>query len=604
MKLELAEPIGILAEGDISTLRIVCTDTRFQIGEILIIKHQSIDKMFLFRVMNYENILRNIQDLGSIAANFLRNREAYIARVESEKLVKVHGLLMGYSEFDVDKQKWIFKKPRTLPPHFSEVYRGSDSPDALSKLLEGELGTDIEIGQLLIGTSTLDIPISIDIDSLPMHVQVAGTTGAGKSFFMLTFITSALRNNLKNWVLKKDLNKNVSVFMVDVHDEYMNGLQFQDKKKGIMDIANAVRKGSNEQYNAIFGDKFYLTRDLESVNIEMQRFSKPIRFRRSDLTVSDVTSVMYVSDQMSGYMNIVRASDQNWITKIETAAEDDTRGFAKGTVSAVKRRLYPIINSQIFKDDKVSDLAEIIYNPESGHFYNFNTALLSSTEQFVVITMVARTLFSLRQALMSSTKWGQFKEQLKSRLPHDIASELLGESANSAYSIKDLYTLSKDGSDYKLKNIKGLPTVMITVEEAPSILGSQMSKEGNIFIDISRQGRKFGIGMLLITQNISSMEPLILANTNTELNMMLGNEIEIRQAIINASNNITGYENEFKVLSRGEAILTNSLKNIPLPVKVSNVPLYIESQLPFFKDPHKVLKVKSTKRETAEVPIL
>ncbi len=604
MKLELAEPIGILAEGDISTLRIVCSDIRFQIGEILIIKPQSIDKMFLFRVMNYENMLRNIQDLGSIAANFLRNREAYIARVESEKLVKVHGLLMGYSEFDVDKKKWIFKKPRTLPPHFSEVYRGSDSPAALSSLLEGELGTDIEIGQLLIGTSTLDIPICIDIDSLPMHVQVAGTTGAGKSFFMLTFITSALRNNLKNWVLKKDLNKNVSVFMVDVHDEYMNGLQFQDKKKGIMDIANAVRKGSNEQYNAIFGDKFYLTRDLESVNLEMQRFSKPIRFRRADLTVRDVTSVMYVSDQMSGYMNIVRASEQNWITKIETAAEDDTRGFAKGTVSAVKRRLYPIINSQIFKDDKVSDLAEIIYNLESGHFYNFNTALLSSTEQFVVITMVARTLFSLRQALMSSTKWNQFKEQLKSRLPHDIASELLGESANSAYSIKDLYTLGKDGSDYKLKNIKELPTVMITVEEAPSILGSQMSKEGNIFIDISRQGRKFGIGLLLITQNISSMESLILANTNTELNMMLGNEIEIRQAIINASNNISGYENEFKVLSRGEAILTNSLKNIPLPVKVSNVPLYIESQLPFFKDPHKVLKVEKTKRKTAEVPIL
>ena len=604
MKLKLAEPIGILAEGDISSLRIVCSDIRFQIGEILIIKPQSIDKMFLFRVMNYENMLRNIQDLGSIAANFLRNREAYIARVESEKLVKVHGLLMGYSEYDVDKKKWIFKKPRTLPPHFSEVYRGSDSPKALSKLLEGELGTDIEIGQLLIGTSTLDIPICIDIDSLPMHVQVAGTTGAGKSFFMLTFITSALRNNLKNWVLKKDLNKNVSVFMVDVHDEYMNGLQFQDKKKGIMDIAEAVRKGSNEKYNAIFGDKFYLTRDLESVNMEMQRYSKPIRFRRSDLTVSDVTSVMYVSDQMSGYMNIVRASDQNWISKIETAAEDDTRGFAKGTVSAVKRRLYPIINSQIFKDDKVSDLAEIVYNLESGHFYNFNTALLSSTEQFVVITMVARTLFSLRQALMSSTKWTQFKEQLKSRLPHDIASELLGESANSAYSIKDLYTLGKDGLDYKLKNIKDLPTVMITVEEAPSILGSQMSKEGNIFIDISRQGRKFGIGLLLITQNISSMESLILANTNTELNMMLGNEIEIRQAIINASNNISGYENEFKVLSRGEAILTNSLKNIPLPVKVSNVPLYIESQLPFFKDPHKVLKVEKTKLVKAEVPIL
>jgi len=57
MKLELAEPIGILAEGDISTLRIVCSDMRFQIGEILIIKHQSIDKMFLFRVLVQSNKL-------------------------------------------------------------------------------------------------------------------------------------------------------------------------------------------------------------------------------------------------------------------------------------------------------------------------------------------------------------------------------------------------------------------------------------------------------------------------------------------------------------------------------------------------------------------
>ena len=113
----------------------------------------------------------------------------------------------------------------------------------------------------------------------------------------------------------------------------------------------------------------------------------------------------------------------------------------------------------------------------------------------------------------------------------------------------------------KMKTVDQLPIVMLTVEEAPSILGSQMSKEGNVFIDISRQGRKFRIGLLLITQNISSMEPIILANTNTELNMMLGNEIEVRMAIINASNNIAGYENEFKVLSRGEAILTNSLRN-------------------------------------------
>ena len=600
MKLKLGKPIGFLAEGDIRTLKIVCSDIRFQIGEILIIQPPKEQRVFLFRVMNYENIVRNIQDLSSIAANFVRNREAYIARIESDKLVKVHGLLMGYSEYELDSKKWIFKKPRSLPPHFSEVFRGSDSPKALETVLKGELGTDIEIGNLLIGTSQLeDVPVSIDLESLPMHVQVAGTTGAGKSFFMLTFITSVLKRNLQNWITSSELNKQVSVFMVDVHDEYMRGLPYEDKIKGVLDISNTVVDASLENYNTLFADKFYLIRDLEAVSDNMQKFSKALRFRREDVVPTDISSVMYVTDQMSGYMNYMKGKG-DWISAISDADETDDKTFVKGTLSAVKRRLLPLIRSPIFTKDPDSDLAEIIYNLEKGHFYNFSTALLSSTEQFVVITMIARTLFALRQALMSSTKWDQFKQQVYDRLPKKIASELLGEISNKKYSIKPLYT--SQGNE--MKSVRDLPVVMLTVEEAPSILGSQMSKEGNIFIDISRQGRKFRIGLLLITQNISAMEPLILANTNTELNMMLGNEIEIRQAIINASNNITGYENEFKVLSRGEAILTNSLKNIPLPVKVSNVPLYIENELKFFKNPHKAMKVQKMAKNDTDIPIM
>ncbi|MHA1224617.1 MAG: helicase HerA domain-containing protein, partial [Candidatus Heimdallarchaeaceae archaeon] len=329
--------------------------------------------------MNYENILRNIRDLGEIAANFLRSRQAYIARVESEKLVKVHGLLMGYSEYDVNKEKWIFKKPRMLPPHFSEVYRGSDSPEALSHLLIKEIGEDLEIGKLLIGTKTMEIPIKINLDSLPMHVQVSGTTGAGKSFFMLTFITSVLKNNLTKSVKGAPLKERVSVFMVDVHDEYMKGLPYENKKKGIIDISQAVLKGGNEQFDTLFADKFYLTRDLESISDEMQKFSKGIRFRKEDLMVTDISSVMYVSDQMIGFMNSAIGINQDWIKWIEEAKEDDTLGYAKGTVSAVKRRLYPISASRIFSSGEYSDLAEIIYNLELGHFYNFNTALLSST---------------------------------------------------------------------------------------------------------------------------------------------------------------------------------------------------------------------------------
>ena len=183
-----------------------------------------------------------------------------------------------------------------------------------------------------------------------------------------------------------------------------------------------------------------------------------------------------------------------------------------------------------------------------------------------------------------------------------IAQELLGDSPQSKYSLLGIYTSEKDNDGYRMKKVNELPVIMLTIEEAPSILGSHMSKEGNVFIDISRQGRKFRMGLLLITQNISAMEPIILANTNTEINMMLGNDIEIKQAIMNASNNISGYEHEFKVLSRGEAILTNSLKNIPLSVKIRNVPKYIEKEISFFSDPYKSLNIKRPKKRT-ETPL-
>jgi hypothetical protein len=58
---------------------------------------------------------------------------------------------------------------------------------------------------------------------------------------------------------------------------------------------------------------------------------------------------------------------------------------------------------------------------------------------------------------------------------------------------------------------------------------------------------------------------------NTEINLRVGSEREIRAGIENASEKIAGFEGEFRVMARGEAILTASYREMPLPVKI---PLY------------------------------
>jgi DNA helicase HerA-like ATPase len=89
-----------------------------------------------------------------------------------------------------------------------------------------------------------------------------------------------------------------------------------------------------------------------------------------------------------------------------------------------------------------------------------------------------------------------------------------------------------------------LPFVNVVIEEAPSILNPQRLRFGSIFRDISRQGRKFGIGLTVISQQVAEIDHGILIQLNTELTVSLGNEQERRAAIQNASADLQGFERE------------------------------------------------------------
>ncbi len=122
----------------------------------------------------------------------------------------------------------------------------------------------------------------------------------------------------------------------------------------------------------------------------------------------------------------------------------------------------------------------------------------------------------------------------------------------------------------KLKGeLPGRPVAAIVLEEAPRVLGKEVLEAGpNIFSTIAREGRKFKVGLLAITQLPSLIPRQVLANINTKI--VLGIEMKPeRQAIIeSAAQDLSQDDRAIASLDKGEAIVTSNFAPFALPVKV------------------------------------
>ncbi|MGV8141915.1 MAG: ATP-binding protein [Candidatus Woesearchaeota archaeon] len=113
------------------------------------------------------------------------------------------------------------------------------------------------------------------------------------------------------------------------------------------------------------------------------------------------------------------------------------------------------------------------------------------------------------------------------------------------------------------------PVISIVLEEAPRVLGKDVLEKGsNIFSTIAREGRKFKVGLIAITQLPSLIPRDILANMNTKI--ILGTEmVQERSAIIDsASQDLSTDSRNIASLDKGECIVSSNFAKFALPIKV------------------------------------
>jgi hypothetical protein len=105
--------------------------------------------------------------------------------------------------------------------------------------------------------------------------------------------------------------------------------------------------------------------------------------------------------------------------------------------------------------------------------------------------------------------------------------------------------------------------VLITIEEAQRVLGAGGSST-QIFRECAMEGRKFGVGLCVVTQQPKNIDHKVLAQINTFVVMGLGDRGDRDIIMGSAKQDLSKMEIEIQTLDQGEAII--STIGIPFPV--------------------------------------
>ncbi|MFY7916511.1 MAG: ATP-binding protein [Rubrivivax sp.] len=574
---------GVLAESSTTQLRVIARNNDVAVGDLFLIPSQrGSERVYVFRTTQYANIMNRTLEMGDVARNKLTLSDAYFSEdLSEETLLELTGMLLGYAEIQAD-ETWAFRRPRRLPDHLADVYRvtGGDAkvPEVMRELLKAQLGDadqDLVLGDLLAGERALPgVPVTLPVAALSHHIGIFGRTGSGKSNLMMVMIRAVFEHN-RLLRAGKRTGRPASFLAIDPHDEFRTWHANSGGADGVRGLVKGLDEAARD---ALVSPFYYLTAREVTEPFEMRA-----HLSRADLTPDDLISIMDFSEQQAAFCQSVYARfGEEWISSLlrgEVPSEEGGAEYLPGTVAAVQRRLGFLEAGRTSLVRRFlpgafgyeSLLPDLLCALEQGRVVVVDTTLFSEMEQFLFTTVVARVLFALRKALRSTPDVKGLPRAIQLSLGHDANPP--GNRGQQSLADALLERLDAGRLPYvidgNLRTVDDLPHVNLVVEEAPSILNPARLKFGSVFRDISRQGRKFRIGLSVISQQVTAIDAGILTQINTEMTMGLGNEDERRAAIRNASGDLTGFERELLLLGKGQILITTTFKEVPVPVQVA-----------------------------------
>jgi len=433
----------------------------------------------------------------------------------------------------------------------------------------GEPTDFVSIGHL---ASAESIPAYVDINKLiTRHSAVVGTTGCGKSTTVAGLLNSL--SNSKNY-------PSARIIVLDVHGEYSKALS---DRANIFKIGSDAQKGEKElqipfwalnfeeltkfTFGGLDNSKYATISDwlikLKTESIKDQPIMGVTPESITvDLPVPFCLHKLWYELYKKDFMTVIPKPGTS-SNEVEPAyAENEQNEKIVGDAMSVKPPIYRTVKTTGSASERVQWGSEPIGIRQQ--LATLGSKLRDPRYNFIcnpgdwrpdINGTVKKDLDELLQGWIGNSKPITILDL--SGIPSIILNDIIGAVLRILYdAVFWGRNLPEGGRERPL---------LLVLEEAHAYLGKENSGTAASAVRrIAKEGRKYGVGMMVVSQRPSEIDTTILSQCGTMIAMRLANNSDRGHVSGAASDNLKGLFEMLPILRTGEAIIVGEAVSLPI----------------------------------------
>lgn len=423
----------------------------------------------------------------------------------------------------------------------------------------------------------------VDVNKLvTRHSAVVGTTGSGKSTTVASLVrTLSLSNRYPS----------SRIIILDVHGEYASAFGdranvFQVNPDGhTADDSKLQLPFWAMEFSELMGLTFgSFGDDNKAKNIIMERI---IEAKLSSLTVNGITDLL--PEMVDADSPIPFSLNKLWYDLY--CAEFGTYYSANGNEPIEANWAFKIDdNGNPLRGDAVRgipprfrEVKSVAGDPEKINYVPGGLNIRSQLENLGAKLRIPRFDFYLRPGRwapdINSLAEKKLHELIKGWIGSDRPITILDLSGVPSTIINDVVgillrliydclfwarNLSQGGRERPL---------LLVLEEAHSYLNSDDGRASAIVKRIVKEGRKYGIGAMIVSQRPSEIDPTVLSQCGTYFALRLTSATDRSKIAAAVSENLESLTSMLPILRTGEAIILGEAVGIPMRTMIEPPPM-------------------------------